>query len=395
MNNKSNQKKSRLVPFYFVRKKFLWLLCCGAALASILFVQPASAQINRTWIGSISQDWYNPTNWSPNGVPAANDIVNVTNGTVNLSSPVVISNQFNWTAGMLIGNALTIATNAVFNINGSSTLYLENSLTNAGTVNWTNTGTLIVQNGGGSSGLVVNLSGALWNIESDEVMVNNQLGNAYFQNQGTLQKSASTGTTIIYIELLNSGSVTTVQGTLSFFGGGTLAGTFTAGTGTTIDFANGGFTNSGPASINGPGPVQLTGGSLALLANAVPNLGLTGGTVNLGPAFQGGTITNLTINGATLAGTNMVTGVFNWNNGFIAGGPITIASNAVLNINGTTTLDLESALTNAGTVNWTNTGYLNVQNGGAGSGLIVNLPGALWNIENNASMFNNVSGPAF
>src|SRR5215469_13401007 len=216
MNHKATVK-SLSISLSLARKGIL-SFCCGTALMSILNLGPdsASAQINRTWIGTISQDWYNPTNWSPNGVPAANDIVNVTNGTVNFSSPVVISNQFNWTSGMLTGSALTIASNAVFNINGSSTLYLENSLTNAGTVNWTNTGTLIVQNGGGSSGLVVNLPGALWNIESDEVMVNNQLGNAYFQNQGTLQKTASTGTTIIYIELLNSGSVTANQGTLNF-----------------------------------------------------------------------------------------------------------------------------------------------------------------------------------
>ena len=372
--------------------------CCATALAFVLSLQPASAQINRTWIGTINLDWYNPTNWSPNGVPAANDIINFTNanGTIDLSAPVVISNQFNWSGGTLNSNALTIASGAVFNINANSTLFLDSALTNAGTVNWTNTGPLDVENGaaGAYIGLIVNLPGALFNIENDISLFDTIAADGgYFQNQGTLQKSAGTGSTFIYIPVNNSGSVTALQGSLLLYGGGTVAGTFTADSGATIGLGSGNFTNSGPASINGPGPMQLTGGTLTLLVDAIPNLGLTGGTVNLGPAFQGGVITNLTIDGATLAGTNTVTGVFNWDNGTISGGPLTIASNAVLNIDGNTTLYLASALTNAGTVNWTNIGGLDVENGaGLYFGLIVNLPGALWNIENDQSMYNNVIG---
>jgi hypothetical protein len=35
----------------------------------------ASAQATRMWTGAVSTDWFNPTNWSPNGVPAGNDTV--------------------------------------------------------------------------------------------------------------------------------------------------------------------------------------------------------------------------------------------------------------------------------------------------------------------------------
>ena len=67
--------------------------------------------------------------------------------------------------------------------------------------------------------------------------------------------------------------------------------------------------------------------------------------INLRQGFQSGTITNLTIAGATLAGTNTVTGTFNWSNGTIAGGPLTVASNGVLNVNGpAATMYLESPL---------------------------------------------------
>ena len=401
MNIKSDQN-SLSISLSLARKKILCFYCL-AALVSAVNLEPASAQISRTWIGTINEDWYNPTNWTPNGVPATNDIVNFTNanGTINLSAPVIIANQFNWQGGTLTSNALIIESNAVLNINGTSTLYLNCALTNAGTVIWTNNlCTLDIENGFGSYfGLIVNLPGALFNIENDQSMYDAIAANgAYFLNEGTLQKSAGTGVTSIYISLLNSGSVTAQQGTLYFYGAGSLAGTFTAGAGTAINFGNGGngnFTNSVPVSINGPGAVQLTGGTLTLLTDVIPNLGLTGGTVDLGPAFQGGTITNLTIDGATLAGTNIVTGTFNWDNGTIFDGPLTVAAKGVLNINGNTTLYLQSPLTNAGTVNWAGTGGLDIQYGGSDSGLVVNVTGALWNIENDESIYDNISPGAY
>jgi hypothetical protein len=163
-----------------------------------------------------------------------------------------------------------------------------------------------------------------------------------------------------------------------------------------INFSGGSFSNSAPAAINGPGPAQFTGGNLLLLTDVIANLPLAGGTVNLGPAFQGGTITNLTIAGATLAGTNTVTGTFNWNNGTIAGGPLTVTSNGVMHINGTTTLLLENALTNAGIVTWTNNGGLDVLNGsGIYFGLIENLAGGLFDIQNDQSLFNNAGTAAY
>ncbi len=372
---------------------------CGRGLVWTLLLSAgfASAQTNRTWTGAVSSDWFDPGNWSPAGVPATNDIVNLTNGTINLSAPVVIGGQFNWLAGTFTGDGLTIGTNGVMNLSGASLLYLECPLTNGGTVNWTNTGGLDVPNGEGFySGLIQNLPGGLWNIQNNQTLFNDVGGPAYFYNAGTLLKSAGGGVTTISIPLFNSGSVTGLQGTLNLNGGGPLEGTFTAAAGAAIDFSGGNFSNSTPAAINGPGATQLTGGNLLLLADQIPNLPLTAGTVSLGPDFQGGTITNLTIAGATLAGTNTLTGTLNWSNGTIAGASLTIQSNGVLNINGTTTSYLQSPLTNAGTVIWTNTGNLGVLNGsGLYFGLIENLPGGRWDIQNDQSLFNEVGGPAY
>ena len=79
-----------------------------------------------------------------------------------------------------------------------------------------------------------------------------------------------------------------------------------------IIFSGGNFTNSVPVAVNGPGAVQLTGGNLTLLTDVIANLPLIGRHVTLGPGFQGGTITNLTALRGHPAGTNTVTGTFNW-----------------------------------------------------------------------------------
>src|SRR5215475_14957502 len=76
--------------------------CCRAmALAFILGAGHTSAQTTRTWNGSDNNDWFNPTNWIPTGVPAANDVITVSNGMVDLTAPVTIAGQLNWTGGIL------------------------------------------------------------------------------------------------------------------------------------------------------------------------------------------------------------------------------------------------------------------------------------------------------
>ena len=380
----------------FVSKKGSRFFCLGATIGFILILNPAAAQTVYTWNGSANSDWFNSANWTPNGVPAFNDIINFTNGTINLSAPVTIGGQFNWSSGVLSGEGLTIASGAVMNINGISTLYLECGLTNAGTVTWTNFCSVEVLNGSGLYfGSIENQAGALFDIQSDESMYSGGSGPAYFINAGTLQKSSNTGTTSISIPVINSGTITALHGDIAFYSGGPLTGTFTAASGTAIDFASGNFTNSVPVIMNGPGPVQFAGGTLLLLTDVINNLALTGGTVELGPAFQGGSINNLTIAGSTLSGTNTVTGTFNWDGGIIAGGPLTIASTGVMNINALSTLYLESPLINAGTVTWTNFCSVEVLNGsGLYSGLIQNQAGALFDIQSDESMYSGGSGPA-
>jgi hypothetical protein len=277
---------------------------------------------------------------------------------------------------------------------------LESTLTNAGTVNWTG-GTLYLYACGYAPGPVVNLPGGLWSIQCDQYLSYyddcTAPASGYFLNLGTLQKQAGTGTTSISIPFDNLGAVAGLAGTLDFNNGGTIAGSYSATNGAVVGFAAGSFSNAVPAALSGPGAIQFSGGGLLLLSNEMPDLAMTGGTVSLGAGFQGGTITNLTSLGSTLSGNWTVSGLFNcgggasgnllvaggasmnWSGGTISG-PLTIASNGVLNLAGPSTMSLESTLTNAGTVNWTG-GTLYLYACGYAPGPVVNLPGGLWSIQ--------------
>jgi hypothetical protein len=72
----------------------------------------------------------------------------------------------------LSGSPLTVATNGVLNLLGGGTVYLYAPLTNAGTINWSNSVTWYVYNNNNApyNGAVYDLSGALLNIQSDRGM---------------------------------------------------------------------------------------------------------------------------------------------------------------------------------------------------------------------------------
>jgi hypothetical protein len=405
-----------------------WRAIVAFGWAALLWT-PACPAATFTWTGAASTDWFNTNNWSPAGLPGLSDTVNVSSGTINLSAPVIINAQFNWSGGTLTGNALTIGaggtnnwtggtaqcpinvqTNGVLILGGSPTKYLWNTLSNAGTVTWSGSGNLEVDYSTASSqyGQIQNQAGALWDIQNSLTLYNNAPNGAYFQNAGTLRKSADSGTTTIAIPILNSGTVTVLQGTLRFNGGGTLGGTFNAASGATVNFNSGPFNYTATPTLTGPGTFQMSGGSLMLVNDVIPNLQLAGGTLTLGPNFQGGAITNLTITGGTLNSSSLtVGGVFNWAGTLpgsltvLAGGtvnwgggsilgPVMVASNGVLNLSSNNTKYLWGPLTNAGTVTWAGSGNLEVDNSSANNyyGLIQNLAGAVWDIQSSQTLNN-------
>ncbi len=449
---------------------FKSLLPCMAITALLGLAAFKSDAASISWTNTSGGDWNVATNWSPNEVPGAADNAVITNagtytvavnanaeagslqigansgmqtlslasstltldhasavntngvlalsgGTFGGSGGLTVSGALNWSGGTTIRIPLTIASNGVMNITGSATRYIYSSLTNAGTVNWLG-GTVYLYDYYNNAGPVVNLPGGLWNIQCDQTLgsYSGQPSSSHFENAGAVQKTAGTGTTTLSLPFYNSGTVAGLSGTLSFGTGGMIEGAFSAASGAVLKFAGGSFSYSTLPVLTGPGAIQFAGGSLTLLDDVIPGLQMTGGTVGLGPNFQGGTITNLTLSGPTLGGNYTVSGLFNcgngisgslavaggatvnWSGGTVSGtlaaaggatvnwsggtaqGPVVVGTNGVMNLTGSATRYIYSSLTNAGTVNWLGgTVYLYDYYNNAGP--VVNLPGGLWNIQ--------------
>jgi hypothetical protein len=308
-----------------------------------------------TWTNAAGGDWNNAQNWDLNQVPGSGDSASIPGGGIN-----VIINSANSIGSLTLGNgsSLTIASNAVLNI--EDTMYVSGELTNAGTVNWQG-GQIWVYNDNGvsASGVIWNNAGALWDIQCDQVL-SDRTGNWQFHNAGVLQKDTTTGTTSFGAYLDNSGTVHAESGTIAFSGGSDLGGSFQADNNAVISFNGGYYVCGSEPNFQGPGPVQFIGGANVTLNGLV------------GP---------FTLNGANLYGQNTVYGTLNLVSGAILNGSsLTIASNAVLNIEDT--MYVSGELTNAGTVNWQG-GQIWVynDNGVSASGVIWNNVGALWDIQ--------------
>ncbi len=276
-----------------------------------------------------------------------------------------------------------------------------------------NSGMITVTNAGinfyygsdyGTYGTLVNLPGGVINVQGSSNIGMN--GSGYFINQGSLIESTGPGSSVYFDDYFDNsqGTITNLAGTLVL---GTyqtnLAGIYYTAVGATNQFI--GVNSSTPLVpgtpfvLAGSGQYQFIAGFLALTNKAYPNLELIADKLVLGPAFEGGAITNLSLNGISLSNSLPVTGVFAATNSGIDGnftiasggvftesnsatygaitvasggqfianggghgyvaGPLTVAPGAVLNIAGA--LSLFGPLTNAGTINLTNS-PININN---------------------------------
>src|ERR1017187_7344559 len=340
-----------------------------------------------TWTNSVSSDWNNAANWIPQQIPTASDHVIINSGSVTIPADGVFA-IMDWAGGSIAGS-LSVATNAGLNISGSAGKYLDGPLTNAGSVVWSGSGQLLVlyQPSSFYYGAIYNLPGGLFDIQTDARLYYAS-GNEVFDNAGTLRKSAGGGITYFYPQLNNTGMVDVESGTLAFEKGGSVGGQFTSASGAGINLASGNFVQAGSPVFGGGGQGQFTGDTLTLLSDVIPGLAMNGGSLVLGPAFQGGSITNLTPTGMTLTGTNTVTGALNWTAGIILGS-LSVATNAGLNISGSAGKYLDGPLTNAGSVVWSGSGQLDLlyQPSSFYYGAIYNLAGGLFDIQTDARLY--------
>jgi hypothetical protein len=346
------------------------------------FSQPAAL----LWTNLAGGDWNVASNWSPNFVPTKNDnaVINVA-VTVTVSSPaecfgltlggfataptlagsgtLALYGPSTWVNGTMSGSGRTVVeSGGSFALANPSTVFLNaRTLENGGTVLWTGTGTISMNNG-----VITNRGGALFHAQNAATLVANG-GSPRFDNTGTFRKSVNTGTLTVQngVTFTNSGMVEIQTGTLRLGGGGSATGTFDAAVTTLVEWTSGGFTLNAGAQLNGAGLYKISG------ATVTDNTTLTVGNLDLITGTLDGT------------GTITISNAMNWTGGNMSGSGRTIIPPGVtLNLsNASGVLLITRTLENGGSVLRTGAGSIELDSGA----VITNRSGALFEVQSAAS----------
>jgi hypothetical protein len=329
---------------------------------------------------------YNQTVAITNGsVVAANGVLDLGGGTLS-GGPMTLQGTLNW-AGATVNLPLTVTTSGVLNFSGSSSS-IEGPLMNAGTINWSGVSSslTVYNNHGIYTGMIYNQATGVFNIQNDSILNSAGYGLENFVNAGTVQKTAGVATTTFGLSFTNYGMLSAQSGAIRFTGGGNLSGTYNIASGATITFDSGSFTQSGPVTVTGNGVCKQNGATVTL-DQRITRFILASGSVQISTTFQGsGTIQNLQLDGATLVGTNVVTGTLGINGGGLgSASPLTVANGGVLNFNGAP-VSLYSPLTNLGTINWSGGGLTLYNNNALYTAIFYNQPSGVLNAQNDQNL---------
>ena len=104
---------------------------------------------------------------------------------------------------------------------------------NVGTA--TQTATTILGDASGTAGLITNFAGATYNIATDTGIATIAAGTGGFINQGLLEKTGGTGTSMIGVAIVNRGTIAVASGTLDLTGAITQTGTLAIQGGATLE----------------------------------------------------------------------------------------------------------------------------------------------------------------
>ncbi len=326
-------------------------------------------------------------------------------GTLEGTQMLKVTGNLIWTGGSMAGTGLTeVLGNLQIGAVGSSNQETldTRSFQNDWSALWIGSGSFDQINGS----IFTNENGAIFDIESDCAWSNDASGDQ-FVNEGTIEKSANSGTTTFDVALKNEGIFDVEIGTVNLAGGGTSDGNFSAENGATLDFAAGGVatTLSSDSDVSGAGTVIFAAGAVSLAGtfNVTGSTQFTGATVTFNDGadietldsdsgsgvtlssgevnFNSGelvSITNLTFTGGIIGGSDTisVSGQFIWTGGTMEGSGATNAD-GYLQLGSQTS---SNTLTLSG---WT------LNNGGTG----LWISGSL--LEENSSTFDNESGASF
>jgi hypothetical protein len=244
----------------------------------------------------------------------------------------------------------------------------------------------VYNNHSGFSGAIYNQADALFDIQNDLAIYSAGYGFEFFQNAGTVRKSADAGVTSFNIAFTNAATVDAQSGTIQFAGGGNIGGSYNTASGATIQFASGSYTETGTVTNTGTGLFRQYGATVTL-NDRITKFILANGNVALSPTFEGsGAIQNLQLDGAYLTGTNLVTGTLGFNGGGMASAsPLTVTSTGVLDFNGGP-VNIYAPLTNAGTINWSGSTLTVYNNASAYTGVVYNLSGGSLILQSDQSL---------
>jgi hypothetical protein len=183
-------------------------------------------------------------------------------GTLNGTGTLTMSSNMNWTAGSMTDAGKTvIASNAVLNVGSAVGVYLGGrTLENAGTVIWTGAGDF----SWGYGAVINNLTGGVFEAQSNAGLMHTGGGYEYFYNYGTFRKRIGTGTNTVYAYtgFNNYGTVDLQSGFVSFING------FFPSSSSTINIPLAGATaGTGFGQMQVSGGVTLAGALTTSLVN--------------------------------------------------------------------------------------------------------------------------------
>jgi hypothetical protein len=410
-------------------------------LASLLFCAATAPAADIVWTNLAGGAWATALNWNPNQVPSGSDTAWITNNgtyTVTVSANATATNlvlggtsgtqTINHTAGTFtLTNGASSSLNGVYTLNGG-TLAGSGTLALAGPFNWTAgilgnpASSFFVRANGGlaisgatlktfGGGTLVNETTGTWTggqvsfntgvsfsnapaatfdllADGSAIVLNGTP--ASLANSGTFRKTSGTGVTTISTPFNNFGFVDVQTGTLALIGGGTNTGQFTnSSAASVLRFGGGIHTILDTSSISGQGIVSLTTGTLNVQGNLAVGALTNSGTLNFN-TLNNAYVTNLTVTGGTLAGSNSVIlpGLFTWTGGVIGspGAPLILVANAGLSFSGATKTMNGGTIVNNAAGTWT-AGPINCN-----SGVFSNAPSGTFDLAADGIAFSLNSG---
>jgi hypothetical protein len=236
----------------------------------------------------------------------------VLNGASLLASNTVINSALIWNYGSInAGSVVTVGTNRLLVLASGNEHNFYGIMTNAGTIQLLNGGGDLYLYGNcnpGAIGELVNLPGALVDVQGDNSINYNCNTTELVVNQGVLRKSGGTGTTTIRPTFNNSGTLDVQIGTVNL-NRGQGSGVFLPEAGATLIFNQ---TYEVDSALTGAGTNLLNGGTFTLNGN------INGSNVVLNSAYL-------------LASNTVINSALTWNSSQInPGSVVTVATNGLL-----------------------------------------------------------------